>query len=198
MSLANLCLGSASPRRRQLLLNVGLSIEVRPADIDETQHDNEAPLDYVTRLAKEKAFAVAKTFAGGEKGLPILTADTVVVCDDKVFGKPSNYDEARQMWRTMSNNKHQVVTAVGLLAAADSTDCMVEIAVSQVVFESISEQAMKMYWNTGEPQDKAGGYAIQGLASAWVKSIEGSYSGVVGLPLFETNRLLSKVDLNWL
>lgn len=198
MSVKKLCLGSASPRRYDLLAGIGFQLEVRAAEIDESPDDNEPPLEYVSRLAKEKAFAVAKKCIEDQLDLPILTADTIVVCDNSVFVKPVDYADAQQMWRRMSGNEHQVVTAITLLESPQSKVCLTDIAVTNVIFRQIAEDQMKQYWHSGEPADKAGGYAIQGLASAWVKSIQGSYSGVVGLPLYETNKLLSQINMHWL
>jgi len=188
----SLILASASPRRRELLESVGLEFSIHVTDIDETRRDNELPEDFVARLAREKALA-AQTELGGE--LAILAADTIVVQGNGVFGKPQNFEHAQRIWNSLSGAKHKVMTSV-CLAYGDSLQ--VKVSITDVEFTTISESQMQRYWDSGEPQDKAGAYAIQGLASAWVKLINGSYSNVVGLPLREVNQLLSSVDLSWL
>jgi len=194
----DLCLGSASPRRRELLESVGLKVNVCPAAIDELIRPNEKAKDYVLRLAKEKAIAVSEKYPE-QRPLPILASDTIVVCGDDVFEKPSNFDDARRMWESLSGGVHQVMTSVVLLySTQEVVQCDVDLSVSTVQMNDLDAQTMERYWQTGEPEGKAGAYAIQGLAAAWVKSVNGSHSGIMGLPLFETNRLLSKVGLNWL
>lgn len=199
MSGFNLVLASGSPRRSELLTQMGLEFSVHVTQTDETRKDTELPEDYVVRLARDKARAAQTALA--EKGscdlatIAILAADTVVVQNQRVYGKPSDYEHAQRIWRALSGTKHNVMTSVGLLFG-DSLQ--IKVSVTEVEFTVISEEQMRRYWETGEPVDKAGGYAIQGLASAWVKSINGSYSNVVGLPLREVNQLLSNVELNWL
>jgi len=127
--------------------------------------------------------------------LAILAADTIVVQGDTVFGKPENYAHAQTIWRNLSANKHQVMTAVCLLTRDKLS---LKLGVTDVEFTSIRQEQMQPYWDSNEPQDKAGAYAIQGFASAWVKLIHGSYSNVVGLPLREVNELLATIDKNWL
>ena len=186
-----LMLGSASPRRRELLGNVGCVFEVEVADIDESIIAGEQPLDYVARVARAKADHLSIE----HRNHAILTADTVVASDAHIFAKPEHREDAFEMWRQLSDGWHQVSTAVCLLYR----DFEEQVVVStQVRFAAISDEQMLDYWQSGEPQDKAGGYAIQGLASAWVQEVRGSYSNVVGLPLFETNKLLRRVGHNWL
>ncbi|KAA0020848.1 septum formation inhibitor Maf [Salinicola corii] len=175
-------LASASPRRRELLASIGVVVEVAPADIDETRLKGESSENFVSRLAREKAEA-------GQAGsaLPTLGADTVVVCDDTIFGKPEDEAHAREMLMTLSGREHRVLSAVAVLGPRG----LVETRVStRVVMRRIDEAEASAYWTTGEPLGKAGGYAIQGLASVFVDHLEGSYSAVVGLPLAETAALL--------
>lgn len=187
----SLILASASPRRQAFLLEAGVQFEVHVADIDESQQAQELPRAFVARLAQQKAQAVRAFHTDAA----ILAADTIVCCDNAVFGKPSDQAEAMTMWRRLSGREHEVMSAVCL----DYQDQQhTEVVTTKVVFDGLSERAMQAYWHSGEPLDKAGAYAIQGLASAWVKEIHGSYSNVVGLPLYETNQLLSRIGLNWL
>lgn len=188
----HLVLASASPRRRELLESVGLEFNVHVTDTDETRHENELPEDFVARLARDKANS-AKRELGDE--IAILAADTIVVQGQGVFGKPRDFEHAKRVWNSLSGTKHQVMTAVCL---AHNGAMQVRVSITDVEFAAITESQMQRYWNSGEPQDKAGAYAIQGLASAWVKLINGSYSNVVGLPLREVNQLLASVDMNWL
>lgn len=190
----NLVLASASPRRQELLQAMGVEFSIVPADIDETLNSQQSATEFVSRLAESKAKACAEAL-GSTQNHAILSADTIVSQGETIFGKPANEAEAMEMWRQLSDNHHQVATAVSLFAR-DRIDTT--IVTTNVLFAEISEEQMSAYWLSGEPQDKAGGYAIQGLASAWVKLIHGSYSNVVGLPLRETNELLKRVNLNWL
>jgi septum formation protein len=178
-----LCLASVSPRRRELLSQIGVPHVVVGADIDETFLAGEAPRDYVIRLAREKALAIRQT---GQK-LPVLAADTTVVVDGKVFGKPADEAQAVQMLGELSGRVHEVLTAVAL---ADSHGVAERLSSSRVRFRKVSLEESLAYWKTGEPYDKAGGYAIQGLGGVFIQELSGSYSGVMGLPLFETGELL--------
>ncbi|RDB44505.1 septum formation inhibitor Maf [Halomonas sp. DQ26W] len=181
---AALCLASASPRRRELLASIGVEVEVCPVDIDETPNGGERADAYVTRLARQKASAGA-----GLSSLPVLGSDTAVVCDGVILGKPGDKQHAAAMLRALSGRTHQVLTAVAVSGPAG----MLEVCVTtRVVMRTIAEHEIAAYWVTGEPLDKAGGYAIQGLAAIFIERIEGSHSAVVGLPLFETARLLSR------
>jgi len=187
-----LILASASPRRRELLESVGVSFSVLATDTDESCLENEQPTDFVVRLAKDKARAAQKL---QPENVAILAADTIVVQDQTIFGKPTNFADAQRMWQTLSDSQHQVMTAV-CLAVHDKL--AVVTCITDVQFSVVSDAQMHAYWNSGEPADKAGGYAIQGLASAWVQLISGSYSNVVGLPLHEVNQLLKTIHKNWL
>ena len=192
-----LILASSSPRRRQLLVNMGCDFKVQSADIDESRLEQEVAGDYVTRLAESKAQAVQQRLDSTEtvNDISILSADTVVVKNETVFGKPRDQQHAFEIWRQLANNEHRVLTAVCLLVGENNECCTVSTLVE---FADIDEKQMQQYWQSGEPQDKAGAYAIQGRASAWVKRIDGSFSNVVGLPLRETNQLLRLVGHNWL
>jgi septum formation protein len=178
-----LCLASVSPRRRELLSQIGVPHVVVGAGIDEAFLPAETPRDYVTRLAREKALAIRR---GGQR-LPVLAADTTVVVDGKVFGKPRDQAEALHMLGELSGRAHEVLTAVAL---ADARGVAARLSSSTVQFRTVSREECLAYWETGEPRDKAGGYAIQGLGAVFIESLSGSYSGVMGLPLFETAELL--------
>ncbi|WP_110685226.1 Maf family protein [Salinicola aestuarinus] len=182
-TIAALRLASASPRRRELLASIGLSVEVAPADIDESRLNDEPPAQFVSRLAREKAEAGHR-----DDGLVTLGADTLVVCDDQVFGKPIDAADARRMLEALSGRAHRVLSAVAVVGPRGVTECRVATTVH---LREIGESEIVAYWATGEPADKAAGYAIQGRAAIFVERLEGSYSAVVGLPLHETAELLS-------
>lgn len=196
-----LILASASPRRSELLTAMGLDFSIKSANIDESRCTGELPTDYVGRLAVQKASAVYQQQSSESESFAILAADTIVVQGETIFGKPRDKTHAFEIWQQLANSQHNVMTAVCLLVHDKihaKLQPRMQTVASKVEFGAISEQQMHKYWATGEPADKAGAYAIQGLASAWVKLIHGSYSNVVGLPLRETNLLLSEVGLNWL
>lgn len=194
MSKINLVLASGSPRRREMLEQLGVDFTVHVTQTDETQNEGEQPEDFVARLARDKARSAQKDNKFDD-ATAILAADTIVVQNGRVYGKPSDFEHAERIWKSLSGNKHQVMTSVSLL---QGNSMQVKVSVTDVEFAVINAAQMQRYWDTGEPLDKAGAYAIQGLACAWVKSINGSYSNVVGLPLREVNLLLSEVQLNWL
>lgn len=195
-SRTQLYLASSSPRRREILDSVGLRYRVVVPDIDESHQPSEVALDYVRRVASEKALAVRERFAEQSlPSLPVLAADTIVVQGKTILGKPESEQHAYDMWRQLSGNEHSVYTAVALV---NDNEVFLDNSHTIVSFKKLSDQEMKCYWQSGEPKDKAGGYAIQGLGSAWVQQIHGSYSGVVGLPLFELRNLLLKVEIDWL
>ena len=179
-----LCLASASPRRRELLAQIGVPHVVAPADVDESVRAGETPRDYVLRLARAKAQAVWDATAD----LPVLGADTTVVVDGVILGKPDDRDQAEAMLRALSGRTHEVLTAVTL---ASGEGLQFALSVSLVRLRQSSAEERARYWDTGEPRDKAGGYAIQGLGAVFIESLIGSYSGVMGLPLFETAKLLA-------
>lgn len=176
-------LASASPRRRQLLELIGVPHVVTPADIDETRRANEAGPDYVARLAGEKAAAVRNL----HPDLPVLAADTTVDVGGEILEKPQDEDDAIRMLSLLSGREHQVHT--GLCAISEKAPSVI-VSSTDVLFRKISLKEMRVYWASGEPQGKAGAYAIQGLGAVFVEKVNGSYSGVMGLPLFETARIL--------
>lgn len=178
-----ICLASVSPRRRELLAQIGVPHIVVGADIDETVQIGEMPRDYVLRMARQKALTVRER---GES-LPVLAADTTVVLDDVIYGKPRDREDGLAMLGRLSGRTHAVLTAVAL---ADARGVAAQLSVSTVRFRDLSSQECAEYWETGEPRDKAGGYAVQGAAAVFIESLSGSYSGVMGLPLFETAGLL--------
>lgn len=183
--MAALFLASASPRRRELLTQIGAPFSLLSVSIDETPLPGEAPEAYVQRLAREKA--AAGLAALDEPGAFVLGADTTVVLDERILGKPADRADALAMLGALSGREHQVLTAVAL---AGEAGCEVRLVGSHVGFRSITPAEAEAYWASGEPQDKAGGYAIQGLGAIFVSSLRGSYSAVVGLPLCETAQLL--------
>jgi septum formation protein len=178
-----LCLASASPRRRELLRQIGVPHTIAAAGVDETPLAGESARQYVARLARAKALAVRSR---GET-LPVLAADTAVVMDERLYGKPADRAEALAMLGGLSGRTHTVLTAVAL---ATARDVMSQVSDSAVSFRAIAPEEMSAYWDTGEPRDKAGGYAIQGYGAIFVEALAGSYSGVMGLPLYETAQLL--------
>ena len=185
---AQIVLASQSPRRRALLEQIGVSFDVEVADIDESRHADESLERYVSRLAESKAAAVQARVAAG---LPILGADTIVVLDDCPLGKPRSPHDAHTMLTRLSGRQHEVFTAVALI----TDHPVVVLSRTRVWFRPISAAERDAYIATGEPMDKAGGYAIQGRGAAFVERIHGSYSAVVGLPLFETARLLNEAGV---
>lgn len=187
MSDVRLVLASASPRRRELLQQLGVNFSCDPAHIDESQFPAEAPEAYVQRIAQEKARAVA-----ARHEIPpcvVLAADTSVVVDGSVLGKPKDRVDAQVMLERLSGRQHTVLTAVCVRSAVGEA-C--QLVATQVEFAVLGPAVREAYLATNEPWDKAGAYAIQGLAGAFVRSLQGSYSNVVGLPLFETWQLLSR------
>lgn len=187
--MLKIALASASPRRRELLAQLGINFDLVKVDVDETQWPQELATDYVLRLAKTKAQAgVAAQTAGQE--LPVLGADTIVVVDGQVLGKPVDQQDFLRMMRLLSGRQHQVYTAIAL---ATPTLLLSDTVKTDVWFSPLTEAQMLAYWQTGEPADKAGGYGIQGLASRYIPKISGSYFAVVGLPLYETDQLLQQL-----
>lgn len=195
-----LCLASASPRRSDLLRQIGVPHCIQPADLDESARPDEAPGDYVLRLAREKAQAVrAARAADGAAALPVLGADTTVAIDGLVLGKPQDAAALAAMLARLSGREHEVFSAVALLlpdaGAVAAPPAATALSRTRVRFRRITPAEAAAYWASGEPQDKAGGYAIQGLGAVFVESIAGSFSGVVGLPLAETAALLQAAGL---
>ena len=187
----DLYLASASPRRRLLLEQLGLRFETVAADVDETPLAGEAPTDYVLRLARAKAEAVAARL--GNPAAPVLAADTAVVLETAILGKPRDREDGLAMLARLSGRRHQVLSAVALWRAGRLETALSR---SEVRFRGISFEEARSYWESGEPADKAGGYAIQGLGAVFVEHLEGSFSGVMGLPLFETVELLQKAGVH--
>ena len=183
-------LASASPRRRQLLEQLGLRFEVLVVEVDEMPQAGEAPRDYVLRVAKAKAEAAA--LGPGRPRLPVLAADTAVVLDDKILGKPRDREDGLQMLARLAGRRHQVSSGVALWNRGSVRTVLSE---SQVRFRNIDAAEAAAYWDSGEPRDKAGGYGIQGLGAVFVEHLEGSYSGVMGLPLAETAALLKEAGI---
>ena len=181
-------LASASPRRAELLAHAGIDFEIAPADVDEMPHSRERPDEYVLRVARAKAAAVAHRMPG----VPLLAADTIVVGGGRMLGKPADDRHARQMLEMLSGTIHDVHTAVVLLM---STGQLAEVVTSRVRFVPMSEAEIDWYIATGEPQGKAGAYAIQGRASRFVDRIEGSWSNVVGLPVATVYRMLKQAGV---
>lgn len=180
-------LGSSSPRRQELLRQIGVDfISVEP-NVTEERLTDESPTEMVERLAIAKAENVLQKI-NQQPQRPVLSADTIVVVDDEVLGKPKNQEDALRMLALLSNRTHEVLTAVALI---DQSQIAIRLSKNEVTFSIITAEQAKKYWLTGEPQDKAGAYAIQGMASIFIKNINGSYSGIMGMPLYETYSLLS-------
>jgi septum formation protein len=183
-----LVLASASPRRQELLRIAGIPFTVHPADIDETPRPGEQPRPYAERLAQEKAVAVARIHPDKY----VLGADTVVIVDEKIVGKPRDAADAERMLRMLSGRAHEVITGVCLVQPAASGNLTTTSEMTRVFFSEISEEEIRAYVATGEPMDKAGAYAIQGMAARWIPRIEGDYSNVMGLPLALVYRMLQE------
>jgi septum formation protein len=185
MSADFIYLASASPRRRELLQQIGVSFRLVGTELDETPRLSEAPAAYVARLAAAKADAgwLSRSAAIA----PVLAADTAVVLDGAILGKPRDRDDAEHMLLQLSGRTHEVMTAVAVRSSAGN---QVKVSHSLVTFRILDAAEVRAYWDTGEPRDKAGAYAIQGFAAVFIEDLRGSYSGVMGLPLFETAELL--------
>ncbi|MCF6434849.1 Maf family protein [Pseudoalteromonas sp. MMG022] len=182
----SLYLASASPRRKQLLSQLGYDFIQFSVDADESQLNDETPLAHVERLACLKAqMAVAK----GYTDRPVLGSDTVVVIDNTALGKPRDKQDFMATMARLSGRTHQVYTAIAL---ANSTRIVSKVVCTDVTFKSLSEQELEDYWHSGEPLDKAGGYGIQGLGGKFVTRLSGSYFAVMGLPLYETDELIKE------
>ncbi len=186
MNLPEIILASASPRRSELLRAAGIQFKIRVANVDETQMPGEAPHLYVARLAQTKALTVAQS------NELVLGADTTVVIGSETAGKPVDIEDAKRMLRLLSGNWHEVLTGVSFVR---NDEIQTEVALTRVKFATLSEAEMDWYAASGEPNDKAGAYAIQGLASRFIERIEGSYSNVVGLPLEMVYRMIAECGL---
>ena len=183
-------LASASPRRRDILTAMGVRFSHAGVDIDETPAPGEAVADMVQRVTRAKALAAEQS---GKLTIPVLAADTVVALGDRIFGKPASKEQALDMLGSLSGQAHRVLTAVALLSDGQ---LQTALSVTQVAFREIRPDEALAYWQSGEPQGKAGAYAIQGRGGIFVESLAGSYSGVVGLPVFETAGLLTAAGIN--
>ncbi|MBL4822846.1 MAG: septum formation inhibitor Maf [Colwellia sp.] len=196
--MKQLILASQSPRRKKLLEQLGYQFNTLAADIDESVCDHESPKEYVLRLAEEKSFAIFHTLTDEQQRQSlVLGADTCVVIDGTILGKPANEAECIDTLLRLENNQHQVLTAIAVVScdAVDATKVRSKVIETQVRFKGLTISEIKRYWQTGEPCDKAGSYAIQGIAGQFITNINGSYSAVVGLPLYETAQLLAKSGL---
>ena len=184
-----LILASASPRRAELLTQAGYTFAVETADIDERVRQGERPHDYVRRLAVEKALAVLRRTKDPDPDVLILAADTAVIVDDTILGKPVDEADGERMLRLLSGRSHLVLTGVSLRSSTRQLELVEETA---VFMHTLTDDDVRWYAESGEGLDKAGGYAIQGLASRFIPRIEGSYSNVVGLPVAQVARLLGR------
>lgn len=184
--MRRLILASSSPRRQELLTQIGVPFSVQVPAIDETPLVGEAPPAYVQRMAEEKALAVLAQQKGD---VCVLAADTSVIVDGLILGKPADAADAKAMLRRLSGREHQVLSAI---AVADQNRLNSHVVSCKVAFRTLTDAEIEAYWLTGEPRDKAGSYAIQGLGAVFVQAIHGSYSAVVGLPLAETAALLGE------
>lgn len=189
MQMQPIYLASASPRRSALLRQIFVPHQILIPDIDETRLAGESPAEYVLRLARAKAMRVWERLQPDEVR-PVLAADTTVALGEQIFGKPAHRAEGVAMLQSLAGRSHQVYTAVALCHQGQLQHAL---SVSEVSFKHLSERECQAYWNSGEPQDKAGGYAVQGLAAAFITQLSGSYSGVMGLPLAEVAQLLSHI-----
>lgn len=186
MNFPRVYLASGSPRRSELLAQIGIEFDKLTIDVDESRLIDEMPLDYVQRIAQVKA--KAGWAALGENELrPVIGADTSVIIGRDILGKPKNKAEAKTMLKRLSNNQHEVLTAVSLIYGEQ---VLTRVSYNKVTFAPLTEAELDWYITTGEGEDKAGSYAVQGLAALFIKKIEGSYSGIMGLPLRETMELL--------
>lgn len=186
-------LASGSPRRKELLAQIGVQFRQIAVDVEEVPEHGELPEDFVCRMALEKARAGARARPAGD-ARPVLGADTVVVVDDCILGKPRDRAQGLEMLSMLSGRTHTVMSGVSLVA-----DCeMVRCNKSQVTFRELGDEERGAYWDIGEAAGKAGAYAIQGLGAVFVLALEGSYSGVMGLPLFETAALLRDAGIDLL
>ena len=185
---ARIILASASPRRKELLDQIKVTYAVNPVDLDETPRLNETPLAYVRRLAAEKSAACMAQI--GSASTPVLAADTAVVLGNLIMGKPKDQDDALSMLSQLSGKTHQVYTAISLRGRRHHQ----AVSITQVSFRPLTKQEMLAYWHSGEPVDKAGSYAVQGLAALFIELIQGSYSGIMGLPIRETGQLLMQME----
>ncbi|MCG9702827.1 Maf family protein [Vibrio natriegens] len=182
----SLVLASGSPRRKELLAQLGYDFDIVLPDVEEAKQAHEQAQDYVLRLSLEKAQA---GLALAKPDSVVLGSDTVVVCDAHVLEKPTNFEDAKRMLTRLSGRRHQVMTAVSVVSSQKQHSVVV---ITDVWFKPLTHEEIEQYWQSGEPCDKAGSYGIQGLGGRFVTRIEGSYHAVVGLPLFETDQLIQE------
>lgn len=198
MEKKHLVLASGSPRRKELLSQLGYEFSVLVTDVEECKHAQETAEEYVKRLSLDKALAALsllttnpseKQHVASGSDTVVLGSDTVVVSQGQVLEKPADFSDSKRMLTQLANGRHQVMTAVSVVSQEKQKT---EIVITDVWFKPLSEKEIEQYWQTGEPCDKAGSYGIQGLGGRFVTRIEGSYYAVVGLPLFETDQLLQE------
>lgn len=189
MTTTTLVLASASPRRKELLTQIGVNFCVQAQDIDESVRSNELAADYVERIALEKA---QSAISSQSASTIVLAADTTVVVDKQILAKPEDKEDARRMLNLLSNREHSVFSGV---AVGNAQKLLCKVVQTKVTFSPISLSQIDDYWESGEPAGKAGAYAIQGFAAIFVESVTGSYSNIVGLPLFETAELLEEFGI---
>ncbi|MBM4192393.1 MAG: septum formation inhibitor Maf [Gammaproteobacteria bacterium] len=191
---ASICLASTSPRRCELLRQIGVMHVVQPADLNENKRPGELPVEYVERLARSKAEYVWQSRrSSGLETLPVLGADTSVTADGLILGKPADEAALLTTFARLSGREHEVLSAVALVSDAGTNSL---VSCTRVRFRAVTVDEARKYWATGEPRDKAGGYAVQGYGAIFIEHIAGSYSGVMGLPLAETTRLLIAVGVS--
>ncbi|MET0013595.1 MAG: nucleoside triphosphate pyrophosphatase [Sedimenticola sp.] len=184
-----LYLASVSPRRRELLEQIGVDHTVVRVEIDEMPRQGESPAEYVIRLALEKARTGRASL--DDNSAVVLAADTAVVLDGEIMGKPKDREMAAGMLRRLSGHTHKVLTGIALIGSAERS----RLNVNRVSFRTLQESEIDAYWKSGEPRDKAGSYGIQGLGALFISHLEGSFSGVMGLPLYETAELLADAGI---
>ncbi|MBM6549844.1 Maf family protein [Marinomonas ostreistagni] len=187
-------LASASPRRKELLSNLVNEFEIKPADIDETPYALEQPQEYVVRMAREKAEAAIAKHQLSHRDI-VIASDTSVVLGERILGKPEDFAHAQEMLRALSGRSHEVMTSICVCNGGLNRVATANV-ISQVDFRELSDVEIAQYWATGEPADKAGAYAIQGLGGMFVKHIAGSFSAVVGLPVYEVTQLLNEFGVS--
>lgn len=201
MKSQQIFLASRSPRRRTLIEQLGLRYQIVDVDVDERHRDGESPADYVARLALEKARSGWHQVA--VQGVPVVGADTCIVLNGRIVGKPVDKAHGIALLKQYSGATHEVVSGVAMVgtvgnASESAPQEQVRVNISRVTFRRLTDQECERYWETQEPLDKAGGYAIQGKAAGFISNIEGSYSGIMGLPLYEFAELISVFGIQWL
>ena len=201
--MSGIYLASQSPRRKEILESIKVDFEVLQISYDEdSQKISESPIEFVERNTKEKALAASALLQSTKKIIkPVLTADTIVHLDGKVYGKPMSEEQGISMLMDLSGQYHSVITSIVVAQIKDKksedVDLILNSVETHVLIRSLSANDCKKYWNTGEPLDKAGGYAIQGLGSTFIEKIDGSFSNVVGLPILETSQLLNQIKVDY-